>query len=110
MRIGLMAIRACAVRNRSLEISPRVASHAGHIDMFAEQGKLRLRMVECRCKAGLLPCGRSVAGIASLLELALVWISMAVRAACERQPCIARLPIRPGGMAALAQNIPVFTS
>src|ERR1035441_4328952 len=86
MRIGLMAICACVVRNWRLEISSRVARHARYVDMFAEQGKLSLRMIECRCKAGLLPSRRGVAGIASLLELTLVRISMAVRTACERQP------------------------
>src|ERR1035441_6496730 len=108
MRIGLMAIRACVVRNWRLEICSRVARRARYVDMFAEQGKLSLRMIECRCKAGLLPSRRGVAGIASLLELAFVRISMAVRAAGKRQPGIAWLPICAGRVAALAQNVPVL--
>jgi len=109
MRIGLVAVGTCLVGYRRLEVSAGVASHARHIDVLSKQRKLRLRMVECRGEAGFLPRRGVVAGIAPLFEFAFVRILMAIGAACERQPCIAWLPVRAGGMTTLAQNIPVRT-
>ena len=66
-------------------------------------------MVECRREAGCLPGGGSVAGIASLLELAFVRIAMTVRAICERNPGIAHLTARIRSVTALAKDVAMFT-
>ena len=61
-------------------------------------------MIESGCEARFLPSRRSVAGIAPLLEFAFVRILVTIGAACKRQPCVARLPVGAGRMAALAQD------
>ena len=83
VRIGLVAIRARIVHNRSLEVRTLVTTLAGNLKMLANQGVVRLRVIESRCKVRLLPSEGRVAGIASLLEFALVWIAMTIRAAGE---------------------------
>lgn len=47
MRIGRMAVDALAVRDRLLEVSSLVAIHALDFEMFPEQRKTCLRVVEC---------------------------------------------------------------
>jgi len=94
MRIGLVAIRACIVRYRCLEVRALVTTLAGNLEMLADQRIVRLRVIECRGKVRLLPCERRVARIASLLELTLVRIAMAIRTTGEGQSCIANLAVR----------------
>jgi len=59
-------------------------------------------MIERRGEVRFGPRGGCVAGIASLFELALVWVAMAVRAIGEWQTCIAYLAIGARSVAALA--------
>ena len=46
VRVGLMAIRTIVVRDRGLEIARLVTGFARYLDMLAEQGEMRLRVVE----------------------------------------------------------------
>ena len=73
--------------------------------MFAKQGKVRLRMVKGRDKAGHLPAGGCVTGLASLLERSLVRIAVAGTALRKRDASVARLPIRPRSVALFAGDI-----
>lgn len=83
MRIGLVAVGTCSVRNLSLEISALVTGDARNIEMFSEKWKVRLGVIKRLAKARLLPRGCRVAGIASLPERSFVRVSMAIRTACE---------------------------
>jgi hypothetical protein len=108
--IRFMAISAGVVGYRSLEVSTLVASEAWDIEMFAEQRKVGLRVVEARCKGGLHPGGCVVAGLAPLLECAFMRIFMAVRTVGEIDSCVAGLAVEACGVALSALNVTVFTS
>jgi hypothetical protein len=109
MRIGLVAIRAGVVGNRSFEIATLVTAPARNIDVLAQQGKVGLRVIEGHGEVRFFKGGGGVAGIASLLEFALVRISMAIRTVRERQASVANLAIGPGRVAALTQHIAMLS-
>lgn len=74
-----MAIHAICKRDRRIEVRGLVASQAGHINMLAQQRKLRLRMIESCSEGRSLPRRGGMAGFAALLEVTLVRIGVAVR-------------------------------
>lgn len=49
-----------------------------------------------------------MAGIAGLVELALMRIAMAIGTILEFEAFIARLPVRAGGVAILAEDVPML--
>lgn len=102
VRIGSMAIGAQRVPDRQLEVFALVAGDAGDLHVFAQQRKLRLRVVEARGEAGFLPRARGVAEVAVLLELALVGIAVAADAGGELQSSKALLTVVARQMALLA--------
>ena len=105
-----MAIDALGKRDWLLEIAVLVARAAGHFDVLSEQGKLGLRVIELlpqRRRVDLPPTRSVMARLARALKLALVRIGVAVIATAERQPFIARRPIRPRRVALLALHLHV---
>jgi len=77
MRIRIVAIRALSVGDGQLEIAGLVAGEARHIGVFAQERVTRLGVIEGGGEGGVLPTGGGVAGLATLLELALVGIGVA---------------------------------
>jgi len=110
VRIGLVAIGTEIVRNRGLEIRVRMALHAPDLLVLSFQREVRLRVIEGGSEYRLLPCHRRVAGIASLFERTLVRIdSVAISAIGKRQSCVSRLTIFCRSMAALAEDVAMFS-
>lgn len=107
MRIGLVAIRAIDVRNRDFEIGALVAGHTRHFNVLAQQRELGLRVIEGRGEGRFLPRESAVAGVACLLEFALVRVAMASGAGGELQPCVSWQAIGAGGVAFLAGCVQV---
>ncbi len=102
MRIRLVAVSACCMRNGRLEISPLVARNAEHILMFAEQRESGLRVIELLGKLRFLESECRMARIATLLECAFVRVEMAIGAILKAQSLVTRLSIRSGRVAAFA--------
>lgn len=109
MRIRFVAVCARIVRQRSFEVRSLVTLLAWDINVLAEQGELRLRMVERDFGVRLLPRKGCMARVAALCEAALVRVAMAVCASGKRQSCVANLSVRCRSMATLAQNVTMLT-
>ena len=75
----LVAIRTKIVGNWPLEVAALVTGQTLNCEVFPQQGKVGLRVIEIRGEAGLSPGGRTVAGFATLFEPAFVRIAMAIR-------------------------------
>ena len=78
MRIGVVAIGALIVSDRSFEIACLVTGQARDIYVLPEQREVCLRVIEGCGKARFLPGSGGVAGLAALLECAFMRIAMAV--------------------------------
>ncbi len=81
--IGLVAIHTIFEGKRLLEIAIDVTGGAADRHMFANQGILRLRMIERKDRQKFSPSRRCVAVLAALLEGTFVRIDMAVDARLE---------------------------
>jgi hypothetical protein len=108
VRIGLVAIGTCVMGDGSLEVSALMAGTAWNSEMFTEQRKVCLGVIKRFGKARLFPRACRVAGFASLLELSLVRITMAVRTTCERNARVAWFSICASCVATLTQHSPVL--
>lgn len=108
----LMAIHALLEGEGFLEISAGVALRAIDADVFAQQRKLRFRVVEVLVDTlhrDLLPSAGGVASLAALGEAAAVWILVAVRTLIERDPGILRFPVGSIRMALRALHLRMQT-
>lgn len=108
MGIGLVAIRACIVWNRGLEVGPLVTTFAGNFKVLADQRVIGLRVIEGCCEIRFFPRECCVARIASLSELSLVRIAMTIGTVGERQPCIADLSVGAGRVATRTEHVAMF--
>jgi len=111
VRIRFVTGNALVEHQRLLEIAARMTLYAFHLRMLPLQGILRLRVIEVLGESGsdLLPTRSCVAGLASLLEAAMVNIVVAVRTLSEGKASVARLSIGSGGMALLALHLQVLS-
>lgn len=109
VRIGLVAVRAVLVRNRTLEVHAGMTALAGHIQVLAEQREAGPGVVKARYEGALLPRTSVVAGVAALLEFTTMGIAVAVGAGIEVQAEVARRAVGAGCMAFLAGNLHVRT-
>lgn len=98
VRVRLMAIRALRECQRLVEIPARMTLDATDLSVHAEQGILRLGMVECEALLQLLPARRRVAILAAFFERALVRIDVASRARSEIHVRVAGWPSRHVGL------------
>ena len=87
MRV-LVAVHTFCEGYGCLEVPVRVAIAASNRNMLAEQGKLRLRMVESLQFSDPVPVRRVMAGFAGCAEAAFVRIRMARRALGESNPFV----------------------
>lgn len=83
MRIGGMAIVAIGKGNFLLKVVLNMACGAGYRCVFAEEGVFGLGVVEIVARQHGFPTARRMARVASLFELAAMWIEVAVRARRE---------------------------
>jgi hypothetical protein len=88
--IGLVAIHAIREGKRFLEIAIDVTGRAADRDVFANQGILRLRMIERKDRQEFFPSRGCVAVLAALLERSFVRIDMAVDARLELHVFVTR--------------------
>ena len=110
VRIRLVTIHALLKRKRFLEIPTFVTSLALHRLVLAQQGILRLRMIETFINGlgrNLLPSRRVVASLASLRKAAMVRITVAIGTLPERDSRIPRLIVRSRCMALCAGHLSV---
>ena len=80
VRVWFVAIGTLRKRKLFFEITIQVASDATHGLMFSNQRVLCLGMVKRKILRNFLPARGCVAMLASFLELAMMWIDMAIRA------------------------------
>jgi hypothetical protein len=110
VRIGCVAIHAIREGKRFLEIAIDVTGGAADCNVFANQGILRLRVVEFKARKKFFPPRRCVAVLAALFERSFVRIDMAVDARLELHVFVTR---RSAGhvrlVALLAGNLDVQT-
>jgi len=110
VRIGFVAIHAIREGKRFLEIAIDVTGRAADRDVFANQGILRLRVVEFKARKKFFPPRGCVAVLAALFERSFVRIDMAVDARLELHVFVTR---RSAGhvrlVALLAGNLDVQT-
>jgi len=83
VRVWFVAIDTLRKGKLFFEIPIQVASEATHRLMFSNQRVLCLGMVKRKILRNFLPVRGGVAMLASFLELAMMWIAMAIRAGCE---------------------------
>jgi len=90
VRIRRVAILAFGERNFFFEVVFEVASRTGHLLMLSEQGILGFGMIEIVARKHGFPTAGRVAGVARLLEFALVRIEVAVIALAKLHVLVAR--------------------
>ena len=112
MRIGAVAVGTLLECQWLLEICFSVTPHALDLGVFSKQREFRLGVVECAVEPrlqNLVPSGCAVAGLAGLRKAATVGIRVAIGAAGKGYTDVARLPVRPQGVATLAGHLNVQT-
>jgi hypothetical protein len=105
--IGPVTVCALLKCQRLVEVCSCVTTDTFHPGVFAQQGKLRLRVVECAVhlrQRRSVPARGAVTGLAGLLETAAVGIGMAVAAAVKRNPSVTRQFVGSGSVALPAGN------
>lgn len=111
VRVGLVAIAAIRERNLSFEIAVQVASHAGNLNVFPNQGILRFGVVEIKAGRKIFPTAGGVAAFARFLELTLVGIDVTNGAGVELHVLITnRTAQRVRPVTLLARNFDVQAS
>src|SRR5664279_2288968 len=103
--IGLVAVGADIVRDRSLEVSGAMTGLTPHIKVLSCQRILGLGVVELSDERALLPCGSAVAGCAPLLELSAMRIVVARRTAVELESDIFRYAVGAGCVTLLTSDL-----
>src|SRR6185312_11386360 len=94
--------------DRLLEIAAGMALVAAHLDMLAQQRKLRPRVVKAlayRCRGHALPSAGVVARLAGAGKSAAVRVAVAVGAGAERKPHVLRLAVCARQVALLAGHL-----
>src|SRR4029077_17858479 len=86
--IVLVTIHAVRKWYLRLEVAVLVAIFASHGFVFAEEREFRFRMIESLQPRDLLPARGVMTGLAWLGKAALMRISVACQALCERKSCV----------------------
>jgi len=89
VRVGDVAVAARGVRNPFFEVAPEVARRTRHRCMFALERIFGLGVIEVEASEHGLPAARGMAGVAALLELTPVGVTVAILAGGEFQTLVA---------------------